>query len=92
MTDYLKKSKMYQLACSLTPDVPKMKYCEYKFHRGSEWVEWYTGEYCDDGYILCQIYRRRSFVSFERIQHLDSEFKAVTLERFIYDLNEVMSV
>ena len=89
-TDYLKKSKMYELACCLTSDVPKMKYCEYKFYRGSEWLEWYTGECCDDGYISCQIYRCRSFVSFERIQHLDSEFKAVTLKRFTCNVNEVV--
>lgn len=38
---YLKKSKMYQMAKKLLPDVeiPSMVRCTYKFYRGSEWLE-----------------------------------------------------
>lgn len=38
---YLKKSKMYQMAKKLLPDVeiPSMARCSYEFYRGSEWLK-----------------------------------------------------
>lgn len=39
--NYWKKSKMYQVAKELITDIkmPNMINCEYRFYRGSEWLE-----------------------------------------------------
>ena len=39
--EYLKKSKMYQMAKNLLPgvEVPPMARCSYEFYRGSEWLK-----------------------------------------------------
>ena len=39
--EYLKKSKMYQMAKELLPNVeiPSMARCSYEFYRGSEWLK-----------------------------------------------------
>lgn len=79
---------MFELAKKICFDIPKMKECEYKFYRGSEWLIWFANEDCEDGYISWEIYRTGYFVSLNKIQHLESEFKAVTLERKTYYLDE----
>lgn len=42
--EYLKKTKMYELAQSLCDDVPGIRRCEYKFYRGAERLEWCSSE------------------------------------------------
>ena len=49
--EYLKKTKLYELAKTLMPDIPSMRNCEYRFYRGSEWLKWLSGEECEDGWI-----------------------------------------
>ena len=81
MIPYLKKTKMYNIAQQLCKDVPKLKDCEYKFYRGMEWLKWYTDEECEDGWIEWSLCRTGYFISLNKEQHLESEFKAVTLSR-----------
>ena len=81
---YLKKKKMHSIAQELCYEkVPALKDCEYKFYRGSEWLKWFADEECEDGYIQWEFYCCRSYYSFEKVQHLESENKAVTLERYV---------
>ena len=82
--NYLKKTKMHKLACELRDDVPMLKDCEYKFYRGSEWLKWYADEECDDGYIQWELYVCKTYCSLSKVQHLESEFKAITLGRQIF--------
>lgn len=82
--DYLKKTKMHELAKTLCPDVPALRYCEYKFYRGSEWLKWCADEECEDGYIGFELYNCPGYHSLDKVQYLDSEFKAVGLERKVY--------
>ena len=46
---YFKKKKMYEIVSELLPDVkiPKLIHCEYRFFRGSEWLDF---SYDDDGH------------------------------------------
>lgn len=89
---YLKKTKMYNLANQLCEAVPKLKDCRYKFHRGTEWLKWYTDEECEDGYIEWVLCRIGYHISLEKVQHLESEFKAVTLSRKTIYLNKELEI
>ena len=82
--EYLKKTKMHELAKALCPDVPSLRTCEYKFYHGSEWLKWNTGEECEDGWISYELYNCRAYYSLAKVQHLESEFKAVTLDRKVF--------
>lgn len=54
-TQYLKKTKMYNLLKDIIePEyMPKMSECEYRFYRGSEWLIFYIG--FD---FICKLYHR----------------------------------
>lgn len=78
---YLKKKKMYELAVSICPDVPALKDCEYKFYRGSEWLQWCSDEDCEDGYIGFKLFHCASYHSLDKLQYLGSESKVLQLDR-----------
>lgn len=90
--EYLKKTKMHELAKSLVPDIPPVRKCEYKFYRGSEWLTWYPGEECNDGWIEYRLYSCRSYYSLDKVQHLESEFKEVTLDRKVFTHKRALAV
>lgn len=91
--NYLGKKKLHQMACYDAPSdgkPPIMKNCEYKFYRGSEWLKWVSTEECEDGWIEWQLYNCKAYYSLEKVQHLESEFRAVSLYRMlIYHNREV---
>ena len=88
---YLKKTKMFEFAKKICSEPPKkMKDCEYKFYRGSEWLIWYSDEPAPDGdgWLKWEMYKMGYYVSLNLIQSLESEFKSVTLERKHFHLSE----
>lgn len=89
--EYLKKTKMHDLAKSLMADVPPVRDCEYKFYRGSEWLKWTSDEECGDGWIRFELYVCKSYYSLEKVQYLESEFKSVVLDRKVFTRNRVIA-
>lgn len=87
---YLKKTKMHCLAQQLCEDVSIMKDCKYLFYRGCEWLKWNSDEECEDGWLEWKLYRIGNFLSLEKVQHLESEFKAITVKRECFNLNKIL--
>ena len=83
---YLKKKKLYELAKQHCSDIPKLRDCEYRFHRGSEWLKWNSSEESEDGWITWSLFRTGAHVSLEKVLHLEAEFKATTIERKVFYL------
>ena len=90
---YLKKTKLFEFAKEICPDAPKkMKDCEYKFYRGTEWLKWSSTEDAPDGdgWIKWEICKMGYRVSLNKEQHLESEFAIKNLERRNFWLNETL--
>lgn len=52
MVNYLKKTKMYELAKELVPGIDGIRSCTYKFYRGTEWLKFGDDEYYYDFCIM----------------------------------------
>lgn len=89
---YLKKTKMYKLTQLLLEVhnydwlfLPILKFCSYKFYRGSEWFTCYVDDYTVKLYV-CSSYCRITIV--KTIVTEDEDIDLVSLEK-LYFWNEV---
>ena len=82
MVKYLKKEKIHKLAQVLGYPVPAMKYCNYRFHRGSEWFTFDSDE-ADEYY---EFYVCSSYLSVNKI--LDVGLGAKLISRKLYSGKE----
>jgi len=56
---YFKKQKMYKIVSELLPDmeIPKQISTEYRFYRGSEWLDFSFEDICyTDSYVFVSLY------------------------------------
>ena len=81
---------MYNLAQQLCEDIPKLKHCKYSFYRGSEWLKWNADEECEDGWLEWKLYKMGNLLSLEKVQHLESEFKAISVRKVCFNLNKIL--
>ena len=78
MANYLKKSKIHELAKSMGYSVPALRECSYKFNHGSEWFTFPAEQ--DDEYY--KFYVSSSYMSVEKV--LDTVFQEKVIERKLY--------
>lgn len=90
MVNYLKKTKMYDLAKFLYPGIPGIRKCEYKKFNGFEWLNWtdIDDDALGDGWIEYSLCCHGSYFSFEKLHHFESCFKCRTVYR--YDICSVL--
>ncbi|MBQ7776404.1 MAG: hypothetical protein IJ379_10850 [Lachnospiraceae bacterium] len=78
---YLKKAKMFELLQMLIVDKDcslKLKYCEYKFYRGSEWLK-----FCNDDGIIFSLYHKGVGVSLD-LSYLDGYDREISIDRLTF--------
>lgn len=77
---YLKKTKMYKLLSSLIEAeyLPKASACEYKFYRGSEWLD-----VCVDYDYVIKFYHRGVGITLE-IDKVDEEGRRHSVDRLTF--------
>lgn len=75
--NYLKKSRMYEIAKRLGYQVPVMKACEYRFYRGTEWLRFHDDSYL---YEICASYGGK-YLSVNTYYYDEGIYKRVLLSR-----------
>lgn len=80
--NYLKKKKLYELLQTIAfTELDIMKYAEYKFYRGSEWL------YCNAKIenLSYELYHKNYFVSLDILKYDEDQDKTINVDRIVYD-------
>lgn len=84
---YFKKKKMYEILKSLVnTNLDIMKYADYSFYRGSEWLKCIG----DDGkhYTFYKLYHEGRFVSLDILQWDEEKEDFVETDRITYRMDD----
>lgn len=81
MVNYLKKTKMHELAKTLVPGIAGLKSCTYKFYRGTEWLK-----FQDENYELYELCRMGAHVSLNAYYYDDETLARIDTNLICYTL------